>query len=258
LHFFSPANVMRLLEVVRGARSTPKAVATALRVARRINKIAVVSGVCNGFIANRVMSRRTVQASALILEGPMPSDIDRVACDFGFAMGPFAMMDLVGIDVVGWNKEASCGSTIQELLCERGRWGIKRGAGYYDYDQQTRARPAPEVETLIREFSMRRGIVRRPVSDDAILERLLFPVVNEGAHVLEEGIAIRASDIDIALITGYGWPVYTGGPMFWAGTIGLDRIVASLRQLQKRFGESFKPCGLLERLAVEKKSFRDL
>jgi 3-hydroxyacyl-CoA dehydrogenase len=258
LHFFSPANVMRLLEIVRGARSTPTAVATALRLARRINKVAVVSGVCSGFIANRVMSRRTVQASALILEGPMPWDIDRVVCDFGFAMGPFAMMDLVGIEVVGWNKEASCGSTIQELLCERDRWGIKRGAGYYDYDEQKRARPAAVVETLIREFSMRVGTVRGPVSDAAILERLLFPVVNEGAKVLEEGIAIRASDIDIALITGYGWPVYTGGPMYWAETLGLDRVVGSLRDLQERHGESFKPCALLERLASEKKSFRDL
>ena len=258
LHFFSPANVMRLLEIVRGAKSAPTVLASALRIARRINKIAVVSGVCKGFIANRVMSRRTMQASALILEGPMPWDIDRVTCDFGFAMGPFAMMDLVGLDVVGWNKQTSCGSTIQELLCEQGRWGIKRGAGYYDYDPQKRGTPSAEVERLIREFSLSKGIVRNPISDEAILERLLFPVINEAAKLLEEAIAVRASDIDVALITGYGWPIYTGGPMYWAGTIGLDRIVASLRKYQERHGEFFKPCALLEKLADAKKSFRDL
>ena len=258
LHFFSPANVMRLLEVVRGARSAPTVLATAMSVARRINKVAVVSGVCKGFIANRIMSRRSAQAAALILEGPMPWDIDRVMRDFGFAMGPFAMMDLVGIDVVGWNREASCGSSIQELLCERGRWGVKRGAGYYDYDEQKRGTPATEVEALIQEFSIRKGIRREQVSDGIILERLLFPVVNEGAKLLEEGIAMRASDIDIALITGYGWPIYTGGPMYWAGTIGLDRILASLRRLQERHGDFFKPCALLERLAAEKRSFREL
>ena len=258
LHFFSPANVMRLLEIVRGARSAPLVLATALQIARRINKIAVVSGVCNGFIANRAMSRRTVQAGALILESAMPWDIDRVMCDFGFAMGPFAMMDLVGLNVVGWNRETSSGSTIQELLCERGRYGIKRGAGYYNYDPQKRGTPATEVETLIREFSLRKGIVRRPISDEAILERLLFPVINEGAKILEEGIAIRASDIDVALIAGYGWPIYTGGPMYYAEAIGLERVVSCLRELQKRHGDSFRPCALLETLAAANRSFRDL
>ena len=159
---------------------------------------------------------------------------------------------------MGWNRETSSGSTIQELLCERGRYGIKRGAGYYDYDPQKRGTPATEVETLIREFSLRKGIVRRPISDEAILERLLFPVINEGAKILEEGIAIRASDIDVALIAGYGWPIYTGGPMYYAEAIGLERVVSCLRELQKRHGDSFRPCALLETLAAANRSFRDL
>lgn len=253
LHFFSPANVMRLLEVVRGEKTDSRTLATAMQLAKRIGKIAVMSGVCHGFIANRMMSRRTAQASAIILEGALPWDVDAALREFGFAMGPFEMMDLVGLDVVGWDREKSCGSSVQEILCEAGRWGVKRGAGYYDYSEGRKGSPSAEVETMITDFAARKGIVRQQISRDAILERLLFPVLNEGAKILEEGIAARASDIDTALVTGYGWPVFTGGPMFWADTIGLDHVVASLTSMEAAHGDAFAPANLLRDLAAQGK-----
>ncbi|MBH0112038.1 enoyl-CoA hydratase/isomerase family protein [Novosphingobium sp. YJ-S2-02] len=245
LHFFSPANVMRLLEVVRGAKTGPDVVASAMALARRIRKVAVLARVCDGFIANRMMTPRMDAARALILEGPMPWEVDAAMRDYGFAMGPFAMLDLVGLDVIGWDAATSSSSTITEVLCERGRWGQKRRAGFYDYDDKRRATPSPQVETLVREFQQTSGIAMQPFSHEEIVERLLLPVVNEGARLLEEGIALRASDIDVALVTGYGWPAYTGGPMFWADDHGLPRIVAALEAM----GET--PCALLSRLASE-------
>ena len=249
LHFFSPANVMKLVEVVRGAKTAPEVVATGLAIGKAIAKTPVLSGVCDGFIANRMMAPRSALAQDLILEGPLPWEIDRVMTDYGFPMGPFAMTDLVGVDVIGWDRENSSSSTVQEVLCEEGRWGQKTGKGFYDYDERRRPSPSAYVEALIHGFSEKKGLTRRAFTDDEILERLLYPVINEGAKILEEDIALRASDIDVALILGYGWPIWTGGPLFWADTVGLDRVVAGLKRLEERFGADFAPSPLLVRLA---------
>ena len=243
LHFFSPANVMRLLEVVRGSATSPDVVATAMGLARTIAKIPVLSGVCDGFIANRMMTPRMEAAQALILEGPLPWEVDQAIVDYGFAMGPFAMLDLVGLDVIGWDPATSTSSTVTQVLCETGRWGQKRQAGFYDYDEMRRPSPSPVTEALVREFQSRAETPPRPFSDEELIERLLLPVVNEGARILEEGIALRASDIDVALVMGYGWPPATGGPMFWADTVGLGNVIAGLEAI----GET--PAPLLRRLA---------
>lgn len=240
LHFFSPANVMRLLEVVRGAKTSDEVLASAMAIATRIRKLAVVSGVCDGFIANRMMTPRMDAAQALILEGPMPWEIDRAMLEYGFPMGPFAMLDLVGLDVIGWDAATSSSSTPTEVLCEIGRWGQKKGGGFYDYDDRRRPSPSSKAEAVIRRFQT----VQKDFTDEQIVERLLFPVVNEGARILEDGIALRASDIDIALAYGYGWPAFTGGPLFWADGIGLDRVVAGLE------ASGQEPAGLLRDLAA--------
>ncbi len=229
LHFFAPANIMRLLEVVRGTRTSDAVVAAAMGLGRTLSKVAVLSGACDGFIANRLMARRGEAAEQIILEGPAPWDVDRVMTDFGFPMGVFQMLDLVGLDVIGWDRDNSAGRTVQEILCEQGRWGQKTGDGYYDYDAERRATPSAIAEAVIRGLAVRKDVPQRAYSDAQIVETLLDPVVNEGAKLLEEGVALRASDIDIALVTGYGWPVYRGGPMFWGDRQGLDRIVARLR-----------------------------
>lgn len=249
LHFFSPANVMKLLEVVRGAKTSDGLIATSMQLGRKIGKTAVLSRVCDGFIANRAMAVRSVQANGLVLEGPLPWDIDRVMTDFGFPMGPFAMTDLVGLDVIGWNPKTTSSSSVLEILCEMDRWGQKKNGGYYDYDAQRSATPSPTAEKVIRDFAARQGIAQRPFSDEEILERLLYPVVDEAAKILEEGVAVRASDIDVALTTGYGWPIYTGGPMFWADIVGLQKIVSRLDALATQYGDAFKPCELLRRMA---------
>ena len=229
LHFFSPANVMRLLEVVRGAETAPTVLATAMALARRIGKLAVVSRVCHGFIGNRMLEPRQRQAEALVLEGVLPQDVDRVLLEFGMPMGPFQMADLAGLDL-GWEAARSSGSTLREILCERGRRGQKSGLGYYDYDADRNRTPSTEVEALVREFAERSGVAQRRVGDDEIRERLLYPMVDEGARILADGVAQRASDIDVVWVNGYGWPAATGGPMFWADGIGLETIVAGLRR----------------------------
>jgi 3-hydroxyacyl-CoA dehydrogenase len=229
LHFFSPANVMRLLEIVRGAKTSDAVLATALKIAKTIAKVPVVSRVGPGFIANRVMSPRSRQAMELVLEGPTPQDIDQAIYDYGFAMGPFAMGDLVGLDVIG---RGSNERTLQGDLVKLGRLGQKSGGGFYDYDDKRQASPSPVAAQVIADFAAAKGIADKGrQSAEAIAARLLYPVVNEGAKVLEEGIAIRASDIDVACILGYGWPVYTGGPMFWADTVGLAKVVEGLRAM---------------------------
>ncbi len=258
LHFFSPANVMRLLEVVRGAKTDKTVVATAMAMGKKIGKVAVLVGVCHGFVGNRMLATRQLQANQLILEGPMPWDIDRVMTDFGMPMGPFAMGDLAGLDI-GWNRETSSGSNVREVLCEMGRLGQKSGGGFYDYDAERRATPSPVTEKLIRDFAAKHGLPQRDVSDQEILERLLYPMINEGAKILEEGIAQRASDIDVVWINGYGWPVYRGGPMFYADTVGAAKIVERLKAFQAQGGgDEFKPSALLEKLAKEGKRFQDL
>jgi 3-hydroxyacyl-CoA dehydrogenase len=250
LHFFSPANVMRLLEMVRGAKTAKDVVATCLDVARRIGKVATVVGVCPGFVGNRMLFQRGIEANRLLLEGATPWQVDRVLYDFGLPMGPFAMSDLAGLDI-GWKRETSKSSTLRELLCERGRFGQKNGKGYYLYDPDTRASaPDPEVETLIEELARKQGVARRQVPDQEILERCLYPMVNEGAKILEERIAIRASDIDVVWVNGYGWPVYRGGPMFWADGIGLAEVASRVRESFERLGgEHWRPSELLSKLA---------
>jgi 3-hydroxyacyl-CoA dehydrogenase len=253
LHFFSPANVMRLLEIVRTASTSKEILATALKLAKQIGKVPVVSGVCEGFIANRAMKMRGRQADAMILEGTRPEAIDRAAYQYGFAMGPFQMIDLVGLDVIGRD---SAERTVNGDLVSRGRLGQKQNGGYYDYDDRRNPTPSPLAAEVILEVARAKGITPDPTTDEGeIIARLLYPVVNEGAKILEEGIALRASDIDIAAILGYGWPVHTGGPMFWASTIGLPKVAAKLKDLQDKHGEFFRPAPLLERLAQEGKGF---
>jgi len=256
-HFFSPANVMRLLELVRGDRTSKPVIATSMQMARKIGKIAALVGVCPGFVGNRMLAQRQREAQKLILEGAMPWDVDRVLYDFGFPMGPFAMSDLAGLDI-GWSKEKSSGSTMREILCEMDRRGQKTGAGFYDYDAERNAKPSPVVEKLILEFASKKGINRRTISDEEILERCVYPMINEGAKILEEGKAIRSSDIDIVWINGYGWPVYRGGPMFYGDTIGLDKVLAKMKQFEGQMGAEFAPSKLLEKLAGEGKRFQDL
>ena len=257
MHFFSPANVMRLLEVVRGDKTAKPVIATVMQLARKIGKIAVLVGVCHGFVGNRMLAQRQREAQKLILEGTMPWDVDRVIYDFGLPMGPFAMSDLAGLDI-GWSKETSKSSTIREILCEMDRRGQKTGAGYYDYDEARNAKPSPVVEKIILDFAAKKGINRRTISDQEILERCIYPMINEGAKILDEGMAQRASDIDIVWINGYGWPVYRGGPMFYADLIGPDKVLAKMKEFEATMGEDFRPAALLEKVVAEKKRFQDL
>ncbi len=252
LHFFSPANVMKLLEVVRGDKSSDTTVATSMAIAKKINKIAVLVGVCHGFVGNRMLFMRSIEANKIILEGATPAQVDRVLYDFGFPMGPFAMSDLAGLDI-GWKAETSTSSNVRELLCESGRRGQKNGKGYYVYDPETRAStPDPEVEQMIRDFASGQGIEQREVSDQEVLERCLYPMVNEGAKILEEKIAIRGSDIDVVWVNGYGWPVYRGGPMFWADTVGLAEIADKIADYSERLGgDHWDLSPLLRKLADE-------
>ncbi len=256
-HFFSPANVMRLLEVVRGAKSSKPVIATSMAMARKIGKIAALVGVCPGFVGNRMLAQRQREAQKLILEGAMPWDVDRVLYDFGFPMGPFAMSDLAGLDI-GWSKEKSSSSTVREILCEMDRRGQKTGAGFYDYDADRNAKPSPVAEKIILDFAAKKGVNRRKISDEEILERCIYPMINEGAKILEEGKAIRASDIDIVWINGYGWPVYRGGPMFYGDTIGLGKVLDKMKQFEGQMGPEFAPSKLLEKLVAEGKGFKDL
>jgi 3-hydroxyacyl-CoA dehydrogenase len=257
LHFFSPANVMKLLEIVRGAKTSDQVIATAMQLARKIGKVAVLVGVCPGFVGNRILFKRQREANQLILEGAMPWDVDRALYDFGFPMGPFAMSDLAGLDL-GWNKETSSSSTVREVLCEMDRRGQKNGAGFYDYDDKRTAIPSTLVEGVIQDFAKKQGIATRTISTEEILERCIYSMVNEGAKILEEGIAIRASDIDVVWVNGYGWPVYRGGPMHYGDQVGLPKILAKMKDFEQRFGPQFKPAKLLEELVANGKNFSDL
>lgn len=254
LHFFSPANVMKLLEIVRAAKTSDSVLATAMALSRRIGKVAVVSGVCYGFIGNRMLSPRQIQANALMMEGAQPWDIDRVLVEFGFPMGPFQMSDLAGLDL-GWDREASSSSTIREVLCERDRRGQKTSKGFYDYDDNRRGTPSAEVEAIIDDFRARSGKPQRVISDDEIRDRLLYSMVNEGAKILDEGIAQRASDIDVVWLNGYGWPAVTGGPMFWADTIGLATVLKGLEAHAAAMGKDFEISPLLRRKAAAGETF---
>lgn len=256
LHFFSPANVMKLLEIVRGKKTSKTVVATAMALARKLGKVGVLVGVCHGFVGNRMLAQRQREANKLILEGAMPWDVDRVITDFGMPMGPFAMSDLAGLDL-GWTRETSTSSTVKEILCEMDRRGQKTGAGFYDYDQARKPKPSAFVEKVILDLSAAKGITRRAIGDEEILRRCIYPMINEGAKILEEGIALRASDIDIVWINGYGWPVYSGGPMFYADSIGLDVVLGTMKGFEAVLGGEFTPAPLLQRLVAEKKKFAD-
>jgi len=260
LHFFSPANVMRLLEEVRGEKTSKSVIATSMNLGKRIAKVPVLVGVCYGFVGNRMLHQRAREAEALMYEGALPQQVDKVLFDFGFPMGPFAMSDLAGLDV-GWRIRKMRGTTspVADRLCEMDRFGQKSSAGYYKYEAGSRAAiPDPIVEEIILEESKKMGVERRQISDEEILDRCLLPMINEGAKILEEGKAIRASDVDVIWVYGYGWPVYQGGPMFYADLMGLDRVLARLKEFQAQHGDVWKPADLIVKLAAEGKGFGDL
>ena len=259
-HFFSPANVMKLLEIVRAEKTAPDVVATTLQVAKAIGKVPTVVGVAPGFVGNRMLAQRGIEAEKMIMEGAPPAQVDSVLYDFGMPMGPFAMSDLAGLDV-GWDPDNTASRTIRETLCESGRRGQKNGKGYYIYDPETRApTPDPEVLEIIRDFAGKRGVEHRDdITDEEILDRCLLPMVNMGAKILEEGKAMRSSDIDVVWVNGYGWPVYTGGPMFWAEGVGLDVVAEKIKSYHATLGgEHWEISPLIEKLASEGKTFQEL
>jgi len=267
MHFFSPANVMKLLENVRGKATSKETIATVMSLSKRIGKIPVLVGVCEGFVGNRMLRMRGIQAAYMLEEGALPQQIDKVVFDYGFPMGPFAMSDLAGNDV-GWRirqgkkekekRNVRYTGYIADAICELGRFGQKTGAGYYKYNLPDRTPvPDPEVEKIIEETSKKLGITRRAFTDQEILERCFYPMVNEGAKILEEGMAQRALDIDVIWVNGYGWPVYRGGPMWWAdNVVGLKTIHDALLKYRDLTGDPFwEPAALLKRLVAEGKKF---
>jgi 3-hydroxyacyl-CoA dehydrogenase len=239
MHFFSPANVMKLLEVVRGDQTALDALATVMALSKKIKKVAVVAGVCHGFIGNRMLSERQGPANQLLLEGATPAQIDKVHTDFGMPMGPFQMADLAGLDI-GWHRDPSRIETIRDALCAAGRLGQKNGKGFYDYDEKRNGTPSAEALAIIEDFRSKSNLAKREISDQEIIERTLYPMVNEGYKILEEGKAQRASDIDVVWIYGYGWPVYRGGPMFWGDLEGAGKIVAALEKHGVKVADSLK------------------
>ena len=261
MHFFSPANVMKLCEIVRGEKTAPDALMTAVNVAKRIAKVPVVVGVCDGFVGNRMLAARGKQAEKFLFEGALPQQVDAVLTKFGMPMGPFAMGDLAGLDI-GWRSRQDRGikSEIADAICEAGRFGQKTGKGYYKYEAGSRAPlPDPEIEKLIEETTAKLGLKRRQIDDQEILERLMYPMINEGARILEEKIAARPSDIDVVWLYGYGWPIYRGGPMFYADSVGLKKIAERLSFYAKQTNDpSLEPTPLLKRLADEGKTFASL
>jgi 3-hydroxyacyl-CoA dehydrogenase len=260
LHFFSPANVMRLLEIVRGAKTSKPVIASSMALAKTIRKVPALVGVCYGFVGNRMLHQRGREAERLLIEGALPHQVDKVLTDFGFPMGPFAMGDLAGLDV-GWRvrQERGTKSPIADALYEAGRHGQKTNAGYFHYEPGSRSPiPDPAVEKIIVDVSKQLGVERRAIPEPEILERLLYPMINEGAKILEEGVALRPSDIDVIWIYGYGWPIYRGGPMFYADQAGLKKIRDRLQDMAQRFSEpSLKPAKLLAALAAEGRGFAD-
>ena len=268
LHFFSPANVMKLLEVVRGENTSKETIATSMKLGRTLNKIAVLSGNAPGFIGNRMLSGYTQQASEIILQGATPYQVDNVLLQFGMPMGPFQMNDLVGLDL-GWRARKLSGmkpedvpitARVADRLCELERFGQKTNRGFYIYPEGSRAGQAdPEVVALVEEVSSELSIDRRTIDDDEVLKRCLYPLINEGARLLEQGIAIRPCDIDIVYINGYGFPEVTGGPMFWADQQGLDTILEDIKRFGEEYGgDVWKPAPLLEKLVSEGKGFASL
>ena len=260
MHFFSPANIMRLLEVVRGAQSSQQTIATAMAMGKILGKIAVLAGNCPGFIGNRMLGGYSRQAQMLILEGAMPSQVDKVVTGFGLNMGPFQMADLVGLDL-GWRARKMAGGSneitarITDAICEQGHYGQKNGKGYYEYAEGSRVgTPSADVEELIVKVSKELGIQRRDIGDEEILDRCMLPLVNIGAKILDEKMAIRASDIDIVYINGYGFPQWRGGPMFYGSSRGLDQVLARLQEFEAAHGDFWQPAKLIEQLVKEGKN----
>lgn len=255
LHFFSPANVMKLLEVVRGDRTADVVIKTCMAFAKRIKKVAILVGVCPGFVGNRILFMRQMQASLLALEGSPVEQVDKVLYDFGFPMGAFQMADLAGLDL-GWDKDLSDPTNVKDRLCGLGRLGQKTAAGFYDYDDRRKPTPASIVSDLMTECAQAQGIAQRSISDEEILDRCVLPMINEGAKILAEGIALRASDIDVCYVYGYGWPLYRGGPMHYANSLGLDVVLEKLRHYHKVTGDDFwEPSQMLVSLAEQGKHF---
>jgi 3-hydroxyacyl-CoA dehydrogenase len=261
MHFFSPANIMKLLEIVRGKATAHDALKTAMTIGTRTGKIGVVSGVCDGFIGNRMLARRSTEVERLMIEGAMPTEIDAAITEFGFPMGPCAMGDLAGLDV-GWRirRERGVKAPISDAICEEGRYGQKTGRGYYLYEGGSRVpRRDPEVEHLIVTTSKMLGVTRRQIAKEEIVERMIYPMINEGARILEEGIALRPGDIDVVWVYGYGWPVWRGGPMFHADQVGLAHIAGRMQAYADAIGDpAFAPAPLLARLAAEGRGFSSL
>ena len=258
LHFFSPANVMRLLEIVRGSATSKPVIASSMALAKTIRKVPVLVGVCDGFVGNRMLAQRGREAERLLIQGALPQQVDKVLTDFGFPMGPFAMSDLAGVDV-GWRVRQARGTKapVADALYEAGRLGQKTSAGYFHYEPGSRAPlPDPEVERIIIGVSKALGVERQPIAEAEMLERLVYPMINEGAKILEEGVALRPGDINVIWIYGYGWPIYRGGPMHYADSIGLDRIAARLAEFARRLNEpALEPAPLLRRLAAAGQGF---
>jgi 3-hydroxyacyl-CoA dehydrogenase len=266
MHFFSPANVMKLLEVVRGEKTAKDVLATVMAVAKKIRKTAVVSGVCDGFIGNRMIEQYSRQAGFLLEEGATPAQVDKAVEKFGFAMGPFRMGDLAGNDI-GWairkrryvEKPDLKYSKTADLLCEMGRYGQKTGAGWYDYQAGKRdAIPSALVEKMIVDHRAAQGITPRKISDEEIVQRLVYSLVNEAAHILEEGIASKASDIDMVYLTGYGFPIHRGGPMLYADQVGLFNVVQSMNRFAQNpldDAKFWQPAPLLAKLVADSKTF---
>jgi 3-hydroxyacyl-CoA dehydrogenase len=265
LHFFSPANVMRLLEIVRGRASAKEAVATSLAFAKRLSKVGVVVGNCPGFVGNRMMFPYMYEAQFLVEEGAAPEQVDRALTRFGMAMGIFEVDDMAGLDVA-WRVRQELphltGSggrkpLAADRLYEMGRYGQKTGKGWYLYGDDRKPRPDAEVLALIRSLARDAGIAQREFTEQEIVERALYGMINEGARILEEGYALRAADLDVIYLNGYGFPAWRGGPMFYADSVGLTQIYARVRQFHQDLGERWKPANLLRRLAAENKTFRD-
>lgn len=264
MHFFSPANVMRLLENVRGAKTSPDVYATAMKVGKTISKVPVLVGVCDGFVGNRMLAKRTRECGFMLEEGALPWQIDKVIYNFGFPMGPYAMGDMAGLDV-GWRNRKAKFETLTERekkcnildkICEMGRFGQKTGSGFYKYDEKRNATPDPMIEELIINHSKEVGIPRRNITDQEIVERAIYSMINEGAKILEEGIAARPLDIDVVWLYGYGFPVYLGGPMFYADTVGIKKVYEAILKYKDMVGaEYWTPSPLIEKLAKEGKGF---
>lgn len=250
LHFFSPANIMKLVEVVRGAKTAPDVLATGMDLARRIGKVPVVSGICYGFIGNRMLTPRLDGAIEMLVEGATPDQVDRVSVALGMPMGPLQMIDLAGVDI-GWHRDPSRIESVRDALNAAGRWGQKTGGGFYDYDEKRKSAVSAAAQMIVEQFRDKAGVVSREIEDDEIATRTLYAIVNEGSKILEEGIAQRASDIDVVWLNGYGWPRHTGGPMFWAEQVGLDKVVDALNRYRDRLGAGFSLSPLLVRCAVQ-------